>query len=130
MSELSDTTTASGDAAHEPLPEGEERPPPGTHAAAIVRWSLVALMGVAAAGAWVHHVATGGIVDVARTRYRCPMHPTVVMEQKGECPICGMDLVAVKDAEAAERHERKETPAHEALEHAEMARSPAAPGAG
>src|SRR5512133_3502199 len=104
MSELSDTTTASGDAAHEPLPEGEERPPPGMRAAAIVRWSLVALMGIGAAGAWIHHVASGGVVDVARARSRCPMPPTVVQEQKGECPICGMGLVAVVDADAAVAH--------------------------
>jgi Cu(I)/Ag(I) efflux system membrane fusion protein len=119
MSEPSDTR-ASAAPAHDPLPEGEERPPPGTRAAAVVRWSLVALMGVAAAGAWIHHVATGGIVDVARTRFRCPMHPTVVQEQKGECPICGMDLVPVKDAEAAVAHEKKESPAHEAMEHGGM----------
>lgn len=25
--------------------------------------------------------------------YTCPMHPTVVQEEPGECPICGMDLV-------------------------------------
>jgi len=26
-------------------------------------------------------------------RYRCPMHPDVVRDAPGECPICGMDLV-------------------------------------
>ena len=31
--------------------------------------------------------------------YRCPMHPTVVAEMEGSCPICGMDLVS--DAPAA-----------------------------
>ncbi len=86
----------------EPLPEGEESAPPGTRTAAIVRWSIVALMAVAAASAWTYHVATGGLIDVARHRYRCPMHPTVVMEQKGECPICGMDLVPVSRSEEAE----------------------------
>lgn len=25
--------------------------------------------------------------------YRCPMHPTVVSDRTGSCPICGMDLV-------------------------------------
>lgn len=127
MSRLGDQQTGTEADGHAALPEGEERPPPGTRAAAAVRWSLVALMAVAAAGAWIHHLAAGGIVDLARERFRCPMHPTVVMEQKGECPICGMDLVAVADAEAAEAHERKETPAHEAMEHAGLA--PAAPGA-
>ncbi|MCF6407793.1 efflux RND transporter periplasmic adaptor subunit [Chitinophaga filiformis] len=30
-------------------------------------------------------------------QYTCPMHPQVVKEQPGQCPICGMDLV-LKDA--------------------------------
>jgi Cu(I)/Ag(I) efflux system membrane fusion protein len=45
----------------------------------------------------------------AKQRYHCPMHPTVVQDKKGSCPICGMDLVpikgdqpAVKTAEPAE----------------------------
>lgn len=25
--------------------------------------------------------------------YTCPMHPTIVQEDEGDCPICGMDLV-------------------------------------
>jgi Cu(I)/Ag(I) efflux system membrane fusion protein len=27
--------------------------------------------------------------------YRCPMHPDVVRNQPGQCPVCGMDLVEV-----------------------------------
>jgi len=27
------------------------------------------------------------------TYFTCPMHPTIVQEEAGECPICGMDLV-------------------------------------
>jgi len=29
------------------------------------------------------------------TRYTCPMHPQVVQDAPGSCPICGMDLVPV-----------------------------------
>jgi multidrug efflux pump subunit AcrA (membrane-fusion protein) len=29
-------------------------------------------------------------------KYHCPMHPTVVQDKKGSCPICGMDLVPIK----------------------------------
>jgi Cu(I)/Ag(I) efflux system membrane fusion protein len=25
--------------------------------------------------------------------YTCPMHPQVIQEKPGKCPICGMDLV-------------------------------------
>ena len=29
-----------------------------------------------------------------RITYHCPMHPTVVQDKPGSCPICGMDLVS------------------------------------
>jgi Cu(I)/Ag(I) efflux system membrane fusion protein len=32
--------------------------------------------------------------------YTCPMHPTVIQDKPGACPICGMDLVKVKRSEA------------------------------
>lgn len=75
------------------FPEGEEPPPPGTRVAAIVRWALVGLMALAAIGAWTWSATRGGGAGQVSARYRCPMHPTVVMERPGECPICGMDLV-------------------------------------
>jgi membrane fusion protein, copper/silver efflux system len=35
--------------------------------------------------------------------YTCPMHPTVVSETPGNCPVCGMDLVRqARDGEAVE----------------------------
>jgi len=32
--------------------------------------------------------------------YTCPMHPDVVRDAPGQCPICGMDLVRVNTAES------------------------------
>ncbi|MBC8053891.1 MAG: efflux RND transporter periplasmic adaptor subunit [Sphingobacteriaceae bacterium] len=32
----------------------------------------------------------------AATKYTCPMHPQIVANEPGSCPICGMDLVPVK----------------------------------
>jgi len=29
-------------------------------------------------------------------KYHCPMHPTVVSDKPGSCPICGMDLVPIE----------------------------------
>lgn len=31
--------------------------------------------------------------------YHCPMHPTYTADRKGECPICGMDLVPIEESE-------------------------------
>jgi len=33
-----------------------------------------------------------------KTLYTCGMHPWIVTEEPGQCPICGMDLVPKKDA--------------------------------
>jgi Cu(I)/Ag(I) efflux system membrane fusion protein len=39
--------------------------------------------------------------------YVCPMHPEVVRHEPGNCPICGMDLVAVESQGSAPGGERK-----------------------
>ena len=37
-------------------------------------------------------------------KYVCPMHPQIVRDEPGNCPICGMDLVAkIIDAQAGQR---------------------------
>jgi Cu(I)/Ag(I) efflux system membrane fusion protein len=43
----------------------------------------------------------------AKTRYTCPMHPTIVSDHPGDCPICGMALVKVGGAGSAAGGERK-----------------------
>jgi Cu(I)/Ag(I) efflux system membrane fusion protein len=37
----------------------------------------------------------------AAQSYVCPMHTHIVQDHPGNCPICGMDLVALKDASTA-----------------------------
>lgn len=34
-------------------------------------------------------------------KYQCPMHPTIIKDEPGTCPICGMNLVAMPHAHEA-----------------------------
>jgi multidrug efflux pump subunit AcrA (membrane-fusion protein) len=80
----------------EDLPEGEEAAPPGVRTMAVVRWGLIALMAVAAVSAWVYFARSGHeVADRSEARYVCPMHPSVLSERPGSCPICGMDIVPI-----------------------------------
>jgi Cu(I)/Ag(I) efflux system membrane fusion protein len=47
----------------------------------------------AAAGRPDHHDAIAW--------YTCPMHPAVRQQRPGKCPLCGMELIAVRPAESA-----------------------------
>lgn len=38
---------------------------------------------------------------VAAKRYQCPMHPEVIKDKPGDCPICGMKLVPIEEASPA-----------------------------
>ncbi|HEX5042604.1 MAG TPA: efflux RND transporter periplasmic adaptor subunit [Candidatus Polarisedimenticolaceae bacterium] len=53
---------------------------------------------VLAALAWN---ARGPAETAAPQKWTCPMHPQIVMDHPGSCPICGMDLVPVGKARAA-----------------------------
>lgn len=67
-----------------------------------------AILLVAASGLWfMQHEAED---HPEHTYWTCPMHPQIKEDRPGQCPICHMDLVAVKPSSPAEtnathRHE-------------------------
>jgi Cu(I)/Ag(I) efflux system membrane fusion protein len=70
-------------------------PPPGVKTMAIVRWVLVAIAAVIAVASVASYagVHLGGAAPASQALYYCPMHPSVVQDHPGECPICSMTLV-------------------------------------
>ncbi|HMM35344.1 MAG TPA: efflux RND transporter periplasmic adaptor subunit [Thermoanaerobaculia bacterium] len=67
------------------------------------RISLLALVaGLAVPALYLAAGCGGAKTQVADTKtYICPMHPEVVKDGKGSCPICGMDLVPKEEAPVA-----------------------------
>ena len=84
------------------LQEGEEAPPPGVRFMAIARWAIVFAMGVAATASLVSVFGAQreSDADAHRQPYYCPMHPSVVQDHPGDCPICNMTLVPRPEAPA------------------------------
>ena len=71
-------------------------------------WLLILLPIAAGMGYWYggSHGRSGGAAKTAAAKamYHCPMHPNYTSDHPGDCPICGMSLVPVKQDE-----ERKPT---------------------
>ncbi len=61
---------------------------------------------VAAGGGWLLARSSGddhaaeGTTAAAKEQWQCPMHPSIVQDHPGDCPICGMKLVKVASAGA------------------------------
>jgi len=78
------------------MPEG---PPRGVATMSVIRWVLVAMAALIAVGSIVSYVGAtrggGGSRDTAAAvqLYTCPMHPQIIQDHPGSCPICNMTLV-------------------------------------
>lgn len=80
--------------------------PSALRKASIVRWVLIALSAVVAAGSWIHFANRPSASQAqSETLYRCPMHPQIVSPTPGQCPICGMDLELVPAAQKTHSHD-------------------------
>jgi Cu(I)/Ag(I) efflux system membrane fusion protein len=70
--------------------------------------AIVATAIVAGGGSWFlasrggdAHGGAGGAKAEAKEQWQCPMHPSIVQDHPGDCPICGMKLVKVAAGGAA-----------------------------
>ena len=82
---------------HEAMPEGEEDAPRFAHTMAIVRWIILVGMTLFAVVMILSYFGLTPWASAASgpIQYHCPMHPTYVSNQPGDCPICGMSLVPI-----------------------------------
>src|SRR5204862_7845999 len=70
-------------------------PPPGVKTMAFVRWILVIVTALVATISILSYAGVhigGGAASTSGQLYYCPMHPSVVQDHPGECPICSMTL--------------------------------------
>lgn len=47
-------------------------------------------------------------IDNSKTQFTCPMHPEIISDHSGSCPICGMDLVPLNPSGSDEEKTYKD----------------------
>jgi RND family efflux transporter MFP subunit len=60
-----------------------------------------ALLGAAGGGYWYYRHARGAEEAGEAAQYTCGMHPWVLSDKPGDCPICGMTLTKIEPQPAA-----------------------------
>jgi len=93
----------------------------GRNRRGVVLWvSLILLLGLGTtAYLWRPWEAGASTQSGEQTLYTCTMHPQVVKEGPGVCPICHMELVPKRSAHVEERHDADtgSSDAHDAMVH-------------
>ncbi len=63
--------------------------------------AALALLGVGSGGYWYYRHAPGAEHAGEAARYTCGMHPWIITDKPGDCPICGMTLTRIDEQPAA-----------------------------
>ena len=65
----------------------------------LARLLLAVALAAVAPAALVFNAGCGkkGATAVAAKKYQCPMHPQIIRDAPGDCPICGMKLVPMEE---------------------------------
>jgi Cu(I)/Ag(I) efflux system membrane fusion protein len=98
----------------DPTTTGDAGPPRFAKTMGIIRWIIFGAIAVFALTMVVSYFGGTAWVSKAEeaSQYHCPMHPTVVSDQPGDCPICGMSLVPVRSADSAQTTQQYHCPMH------------------
>jgi len=59
------------------------------------------------------------VTEQQQVKYTCTMHPEVVQDEPGKCPVCGMQLVEKKEMHKEKKCEKKDSTKmqHEHMKH-------------
>ena len=63
--------------------------------------TFAAVVAVAFAGCSKPHAHATTTAPAQAVQYHCPMHPQIITDKPGQCPICGMDLVPITESKRA-----------------------------
>jgi membrane fusion protein, copper/silver efflux system len=75
--------------------------------------ALLLVVGVSGCGG-------SGSAGKGKQKYHCPMHPTYVSDRPGDCPICNMSLVPIREGESGGEYQAMAQAPPEKTEHIQM----------